>query len=297
MYLKEDAINKETDSSVLAERKKFVKEIFDNKKLPVCKFPKNSAVTKWVNRLIELMFPQFTEKKYFMPEEIDAELVLSQRELTRILSPVCTVDSTNAEKKAADFYAEIPKIYGFLKDDAKAIEKGDPAAENVDEVILTYPGFYGIAIFRLAHRLFELNIPIYPRLLTEYAHQLTGIDIHPGATIGRSFCIDHGTGIVIGETTIIGNNVKIYQGVTLGGLSVDKLMAKKKRHPTIGNNVVIYAGATILGGGTNVGDNSTIGGNVWLTKSVPANSVVYHHSEVRIKTSEEADGNVINFVI
>jgi serine O-acetyltransferase len=169
--------------------------------------------------------------------------------------------------------------------DAYAIVKGDPAAADVDEVIRSYPGFYAIAVYRIAHIFHNLSIPYLPRILTEHAHEKTGIDINPGAKIGKGFCIDHGTGIVIGETAVIGDNVKIYQGVTLGALSVEKEMAKSKRHPTIGDNVVIYSGATILGGKTVVGDYSTIGGNVWLIKSVPAYSRVYHRSQIDISNS------------
>ena len=170
------------------------------------------------------------------------------------------------------------------------------AAESVDEVISAYPGFRAIAIYRIAHEFYRMGVPLFPRILTESAHQRTGIDIHPGATIGRSFFIDHGTGIVVGETTTIGDSVKIYQGVTLGALSVDKTLASSKRHPTIEDNVVIYSNATILGGTTVIGHDSVIGGNVWLTESVPPYSVVYHKSEVHVRsTREESTG--LDFVI
>ena len=158
-----------------------------------------------------------------------------------------------------------------------------------------HPGFTAITIFRFAHEIFELKIPILPRILTEYAHERTGIDIHPGAKIGRAFAIDHGTGIVIGETTNIGDNVKIYQGVTLGALSVEKHLARTKRHPTIKDNVVIYAQAVILGGDTTIGKNSIIGGNVWLTESVPEDSLVYHKSEVRLRNTSEPEP--LDFII
>jgi serine O-acetyltransferase len=159
---------------------------------------------------------------------------------------------------------------------------GDPAATTDFEVIRTYPGFYALAFYRLAHGLYELQIPLIPRILTEYAHSKTGIDIHPGATIGNYFFMDHGTGIVIGETCEIGERVKIYQGVTLGALSVDKSMASTKRHPTIEDGVVIYSGATILGGETVVGENSIIGGNVWLTRSTAPNTKIYHQENVKV---------------
>jgi serine O-acetyltransferase len=173
-------------------------------------------------------------------------------------------------------------MYRILNTDIDAILEGDPAARTRFEIIRAYPGFYAISFYRIAHKLADLEIPLLPRILTEYAHSKTGIDIHPGAEIGEHFCIDHGTGIVIGETTIIGNHVKIYQGVTLGALSVDKAMSFIKRHPTVEDYVVIYSGATILGGDTIIGHYSIIGGNVWLTKSVPPYSTVYHKSEIEV---------------
>ena len=158
--------------------------------------------------------------------------------------------------------------------DTKAALAGDPAARSTEEIILSYPGIEAIAVHRLAHFLHINGVPIIPRIMSEYIHGKTGIDIHPGATIGESFFIDHGTGVVIGETCLIGNNVKIYQGVTLGALSVRKDMQAKKRHPTIEDNVTIYAGATILGGSTIIGEGSTIGGNTWVTSSVPPKSLI-----------------------
>jgi serine O-acetyltransferase len=181
----------------------------------------------------------------------------------------------------ARFLQTLPRLYDALTLDAEAIYHGDPAAKSTDEVILTYPGFFAIAIYRIAHELHLLGVPLLPRLLTEFAHQRTGVDIHPGATIGRRFVIDHGTGVVIGETTLIGDNVKLYQGVTLGALMVEKALADKKRHPTIEDDVVVYANATILGGETVVGRGSIIAGNAWLTQSVPPQSVVTRRSEVR----------------
>ncbi len=180
------------------------------------------------------------------------------------------------------FMDSLPIIQQMLISDAVAIVSGDPAATNLDEVIRTYPGFYAIAVYRIARELHKIHIPYIPRVMTEYAHTRTGIDINPGAEIGGSFFIDHGTGIVIGETTFIGENVKIYQGVTLGALNVMKDMAHIKRHPTIEDNVVIYAGATILGGETVIGRNCTIGGNAWITKSIPAYSKVYYKEHQRI---------------
>jgi serine O-acetyltransferase len=172
--------------------------------------------------------------------------------------------------------------------DAEAIFAGDPAAESVEEVVAAYPGFLAIAMYRIAHELHRHGAPLLPRLLTEVAHTRTGIDIHPGAKIGQSFCIDHGTGIVIGETAVIGNHVKIYQGVTLGAPSVKKSSAGIKRHPTIEDRVVIYANATILGGDTVVGHDSVIGGNVWLPNTVPPFSFVHQTSQVRVRSARHA---------
>ena len=163
-----------------------------------------------------------------------------------------------------------------LNKDLEAIYMGDPAAQSKLEVIMAYPGFLALAAYRIAHELYHLNLPLIPRIITEYANTLTSIDIHPGARLGTHICIDHGSGVVIGETAIIGDHVKIYQGVTLGALSIPKTKTKIKRHPTIGDHVIIYAQATILGGETTIGNNSTIGGNVWITESVPENSKVFY---------------------
>jgi serine O-acetyltransferase len=170
----------------------------------------------------------------------------------------------------------------LLNGDIQAIVDGDPAAHSRFEVVRAYPGFYAICFYRIANALHKLKVPLIPRILTEQAHSKTGIDIHPAAEIGEHLFIDHGTGLVIGETAKVGNHVKLYQGVTLGALSVHKSMAFTKRHPTVEDHVVIYSGATILGGDTVVGHHSVIGGNVWLTKSVPPGSLVYHNPEVTV---------------
>lgn len=174
-----------------------------------------------------------------------------------------------------EFFEELPNIRAFLAKDLEAAVRGDPAAMSADEVILSYPGFQAITVHRLAHFLWTRQVPLIPRMMNEHVHRRTGIDIHPGAQIGESFFIDHGTGTVIGETTIIGNNVKLYQGVTLGALSVKKEESGHKRHPTIEDNVTIYANATILGGETVIGRGSVIGGSVWITQSVPPESKIY----------------------
>ncbi len=182
------------------------------------------------------------------------------------------------------FVSRLADVVDDLRADAQFIWENDPAATCVQEVVITYPGFYAILHYRLANLLHQLGVQLLPRMLTEYAHSKTGIDIHPAAKIGREFFIDHGTGIVIGGTAIIGNRVKLYQGVTLGALSVSKQMAVAKRHPTIEDDVVIYAGSTVLGGDTIIGHHSIIGGNVWLVKSVPPYSIVYHESKVRVQS-------------
>jgi len=193
---------------------------------------------------------------------------------------------------AESFFEALPLTHQKLEQDVTALFEGDPAAKSRTEVIRTYPGFVAIAAHRVAYELNQAGVQLIPRIISEYAHGKTGIDIHPAATIGSFFCIDHGTGVVIGETTEIGDHVKIYQGVTLGALSVDKKDAKTKRHPTIGNNVVIYAQATILGGNTHVGHDSIIGGNVWLTRSVPAFSKVYYQASMN---NGDGDTDVIVF--
>ncbi len=192
----------------------------------------------------------------------ETDEILPVMELTRI-------DNLSEEITIA-FLNRIPQVRAFLETDLEAFFDGDPAAESRDEIILCYPGFYAITVYRLAHELYLLNVPMLPRIMTEYAHTKTGIDINPGATIGKYFFIDHGTGIVIGETTWIGEHVKIYQGVTLGALSTrgGRKLQNKKRHPTIEDNVTIYSGASILGGETRIGKNSIIGGNVFITSSV-----------------------------
>lgn len=185
------------------------------------------------------------------------------------------------EQVAKAFIEHLAALKIVLTKDLDAIFEGDPAAKSKNEIILAYPGFQAIACYRMAHWLLESGVALIPRMITEYAHSTTGIDIHPGCTIGDYFCIDHGTGIVIGETAILGDRVKIYQGVTLGALSITKRETTGQRHPTIGNNVIIYAQAIILGGDTVIGDNSIIGGNVWITNSVPPNSKIYYNNTSR----------------
>lgn len=196
---------------------------------------------------------------------------------------IVTGDQETTEKHVGQFFEALPELYDQLVLDAESILEFDPAADSLEEVYLAYPGFFATYVYRISHQLWNQKVKILPRVISEYAHSKTGIDIHPGAMIGKSFFIDHGTGIVIGETTVIGNNVKIYQGVTLGALNVSKEKANQKRHPNIEDDVIIYSGATILGGNTTIGRESVIGGNVWITQDVPAHSLVYHKSEIKIK--------------
>lgn len=194
---------------------------------------------------------------------------------------VCNICEAEADDVTIAFLKSLPDIRRTLATDIQAAYEGDPAAIYTEEILLSYPSIEAVSVYRMAHRLFELGVPIIPRVMTEYAHQRTGIDIHPGATIGRHFFIDHGTGVVIGETCVIGDNVKLYQGVTLGAKSFELDAAGNpvkgvKRHPNIEDNVVIYSGATILGGDVTVGEGSVIGGNVWLVNSVPPHTMVYN---------------------
>ena len=196
------------------------------------------------------------------------------------------VSPEKAGEMALELAGRLPRVYDDLLTDVRAGYEGDPAAKTMDEIILAYPGFVAIGTYRIAHEVYQMGLPVVARLMSEYAHRKTGIDIHPGACIGRHFFIDHGTGVVIGETTVIGEHVKLYQHVTLGAKSFSvnedgTLVKGIKRHPNIGSNVVIYAGATILGGDVFIGDNCVIGGNVWLTRSVPAGMTVYQNGTTR----------------
>jgi serine O-acetyltransferase len=210
------------------------------------------------------------------------------------LDDACPVTERQAAECAEEFISRLPFVRERLATDVKAAYEGDPAAVCYDEIIFSYPGLYAVAVYRLAHELHTLGVPLIPRIMTEHAHARTGIDIHPGTRVGHSFFIDHGTGVVVGGTAVIGDNVKLYQGVTIGAFSFDKdaagqLVRHTKRHPTIEDDVIVYAGATILGGDTTIGRGSVIGGNVWLTHSVPPGTRVLQDSpRLRIITAEEA---------
>lgn len=231
---------------------------------------------------------QFTDHLFYTLFDIDTpveeNLDVLEQEFDELVKLACWQIDKPCKKVWENYVSRLPKILEMLNLDAQAIVQCDPASLSVEEVYMAYPGFHAIAIYRLAHELYMDGFPLVPRLMTEYAHRQTGVDINPGATIGKSFFIDHATGVVIGETAIIKDNVKIYQGVTLGALYVAKKLQKTKRHPTIEDNVTIYANATILGGETVIGKNSVIGGNAWLTSSVPANSTVFHSPKIKIKT-------------
>ncbi|NOQ25754.1 MAG: serine acetyltransferase [Bacteroidales bacterium] len=259
-------------------------------------YPSKSMVEKFLNQLTNLLFPVRRDVK-ISSNEIEKEWNQLRQLLREILSLLKSFNSESTDELVKDYFGLIPEIYDQLNEDAKAIFEFDPAAHSVEEIILAYPGFQAIMVYRLANPLYKFGIPIFPRMLSELAHTNTGIDINPGATIGKSFFIDHGTGIVIGETTVIGDNVKIYQGVTLGALSVRKEEAKIKRHPTIEDNVIVYSGTTILGGNTVIGHDSIVGGNVWLTKSIEPYSVVSNHSEIRVRNGKERYQTPINFII
>jgi serine O-acetyltransferase len=257
--------------------------------------PSRLRTQRFTDVIQEFLFP--IENEIYANEDWTEERVfVLKRQLEELLAPLQEKLNNSISDIANAFFVELHHVQEMLKEDAVFFEKSDPAAESIEEIIVTYPGFTAIVAYRVAHILYQLNVPILPRLITEYAHSKTGIDIHPGAKIDAPFFIDHGTGIVIGQTTIIGKNVKIYQGVTLGALAVLKEEAGTKRHPTIQNNVIIYAGSCILGGNTVVGHDSIIGGNVFLTESIPPFSFAYQKSEVKIRDKSEMK-HVIDFVI
>lgn len=270
----------------------FLYELLESKKDLAASFPDKLAAETFVDDVFQFLFIRGRNEADL--KKFEAAYKRLQSNFALLLLTV--TDEADADAQTTIFFQQLPGIYNSLLKDAQAILDFDPAAQSIAEVVTAYPGFYTTVVYRLSHQLGKQGVPLLPRLFTEYAHSKTGIDIHPSAQIGHSFAIDHGTGIVVGETTIIGNHVKLYQGVTLGALNVAKSLASSKRHPTIEDEVVIYAGATILGGETVIGRGSIIGGNVWLTYSVPPNSVVYHQSEIHIKDRNPFP-EPINFII
>lgn len=256
----------------------------------------HSTAKRFISGVLELLFPHFADEVSATRDALGREIERVESDLRNLCESLSPHDPGIPRGIPRQFMEKLPAIYQALRLDAQAIEQGDPAARSIDEVILTYPGVHAIAIYRVANALHRLGFPLVPRLLTEIAHRRTGVDIHPGATIGRRFVIDHGTGVVIGETTVIGDGVKLYQGVTLGALTVEKALANKKRHPTLEDHVVVYSNATILGGDTVIGHDSVIGGNAWLTQSVPAFSAVSRRSEVRPRTGNDEFAD-LDFII
>lgn len=253
--------------------------------------PPNEVIAVWAEKLICLLYPEHSgECAPDTAEKLASALSSLEKELCGMLDDTRACSDCNRQGIAHHFFRALPELHRTLQTDVQAIIDGDPAAKSEFEVVRAYPGFVAMSYYRIAHTLLQLDVPLIPRILTEVAHSKTGIDIHPGAVIGEYCMIDHGTGVVIGETTHIGRHVKIYQGVTLGALSVDKSLASVKRHPTIEDHVILYSGATILGGDTVVGHHSIIGGNVWLTKSVPAGSLVFHNPEITV-----LEGKTLNY--
>lgn len=256
--------------------------------------PSRDSVIDMVHRLNRILYPgyflstkldEYNLHYYLGKESIELYEVLSEQitlslrhDCVRHKLPCVHCEELGTEL-AARFMGRLPDLRIILATDVRAAYEGDPAAKGFDEIIFSYPGLFAVTVHRMAHELYELEVPFIPRIMSEYAHSLTGIDIHPGARIGEGFFIDHGTGVVIGETTVIGRGVRIYQGVTLGALSLPRgageLLRNRKRHPTIQDEVIIYAGATILGGETTIGAGSVIGGNVWITESVPPGTRVF----------------------
>jgi serine O-acetyltransferase len=244
------------------------------------RLPSVLSSTAFANNVTEFLFPVLSENENHASKEAEFDkLKVDFIDLLIMMG----YQKPEADIVSQQFLNALPNIYENLLMDAEAIFNGDPAAHSVEEVVLSYPGFWAICIYRFAHEILNLRIPMLARIFSEYAHSKTGIDIHPGAQIGHSFCIDHGTGIVIGETAVLGNHVIIYQSVTIGALSLKNLKTNSKRHPSIKDNVTLYAGATILGGNTVVGENSIIGGNVWLIESVAPNSLVTNSHKVQVR--------------
>lgn len=261
-------------------------EYLDNINRAYCtEVPPMDESHSFLDDLILLLFPVKTHRN-ISKFEIEIQLERMQLRLKQMMLRMEPELNKSPESIAQTFFEKLPDTFKSLLQDAKAFLDSDPAATCIEEIILSYPGYYALTVHRLAHLLYLEEIPVFPRILSEYAHSKTGIDIHPGASIGKNFFIDHGTGIVIGETAEIGENVKIYQGVTLGALYVERSLREKKRHPKIEDNVIIYAGSTILGGNTVIGHDTIIGGNVWLTESVLPHSLVYRQHKAIIRDSK-----------
>ena len=270
----------------------------DIDRLELLRCPDRDVIIDIIEKLRRIVFPGYFRDKNYKYYNAKPNLsVLIEDVMFHLAGQMKLVyqsrgeDEATASERAQEiclaFFSRIPQIRALVQTDLQAAYDGDPAATDMAEIIFSYPGIFAITVYRLAHELHLLDVPMLPRIMTEYAHNITGIDIHPGATVGKYFFIDHGTGIVIGETTVIGENVKIYQGVTLGALSTrgGQSLRGKRRHPTIEDDVTIYAGASILGGDTVIGKGSVIGSNVFITESVaPATSVINKKQELQFKT-------------
>jgi serine O-acetyltransferase len=268
--------------------KNFLHKLYqEHQTCPQC--PSPDRVNDFFETLLGTLFPHISEIDFRSEKEFEVHVLKLKLQLDQLLRRMSAHPALNVDEIVDQFFDRVPQIHAAIWEDIEGMYEGDPAAQSTTEIIRSYPGFLAISSYRIAHELYHLEIPEIPRMITEQAHSRTGIDIHPGAHIGTHFCIDHGTGVVIGETTVIGNHVKIYQGVTLGALSVNKADAEKKRHPTIEDHVVVYAGATILGGDTIVGHHSVVGGNVWLTRSIPPYSKVYYQATMYDKNTNETD--------
>lgn len=265
-------------------RERFMKRLLFKNSEYNYQLPSRHEAAGFIQHLMAMLFPLCKDCKSLQSiGHLESNFAELEDRLLSLLKPLENQLERPIPSIVGKFFDELELVYEMLLIDAYAINDNDPASVGIEEVIGIYPGFLAIATYRVAHLLDDLDVPLVPRMLSEYAHSATGIEIHPKAQIGTAFFIDHGTGIVIGETTQIGNNVKIYQGVTLGATFVTKHLASVKRHPTIEDNVVIYANATILGGKTVIGHDSVIGGNAWITKSVPPHSQVFHKSEIEVK--------------
>lgn len=284
--------------------------------------PDKAEVTLLVENLLRIIYPGYFRDRTYKIYNPNNSFAITIEDIFYHLNKQVTLaldfcnrrDDLSKEKRAEEsykicksFFGTIPKIRKYIETDVLAAFDGDPAAGCFEEIILAYPGLFATTVYRIAHELYKLQVPVLPRLMTEYAHSQTGIDIHPGATIDKYFFIDHGTGIVIGETAVIGRNVKVYQGVTIGALSTrgGQKLSGKKRHPTIGDNVTIYAGASILGGDTIIGENTVIGGNTFITRSISANTIVsmkslemeYRTNKNEIKSEEVVQSDEWYYVI
>ncbi|MBS9524058.1 serine acetyltransferase [Litoribacter alkaliphilus] len=271
---------------------KFIDKIYKaHTACPKC--PSRKIIHDFLEELLGFLFPEYAPKSLLKRTEVEEKYEKIKEDFASLLLLNPQLHNQDVTQLQHKFFADLDGVYDLILEDVEAMFEGDPAAKSKTEIIRSYPGFLAIAAYRIAHILYRNKIMLIPRMMTEYAHGMTGIDIHPGAQIGRRFCIDHGTGVVIGETALIGSGVKVYQGVTLGALSVDKEMADKKRHPTIHDEVVIYAGATILGGETEIGARSIIGGNVWLTKSIPADSKIYYQAKMHQENTNETDTFIV----